>query len=119
MPDPEEATDSEAFVSNVPLTDVFGSHPKTEILAALLAEAPDPTTHFTINEVKRISGVETETVEEHIDDLISYEIVIETDDLADEETNTYKLNEESPVVSDIRQLYTDLFEAIPESDTNG
>lgn len=118
MSDREETTDTEAFASNVPLTDVFGSHPKTAILAALLAEEPDPTTHFTVNEIRRISGVEAETVEEHVDDLLAYGIVVETDDLNDEETETYKLDEENDVVADIRQLYTDLFKAVPKSDTN-
>lgn len=113
MSDPEELDDTEAFASNVPLTDVFGSHPKTKIIATLLAEPADPATHFTVNEISRISGIDPDVIREYIDELLAYGIVVETDDLDDEKT--YKLNEESDIVADIRQLYSDLSEEFPES----
>lgn len=117
MTNTEESDDPAAFVLNVPLTDIFGIHPKTRILAALLSEEPDPTTHFTVNEIKRIAGVDVETVKEHLTEFLAYGIVVQTDHL-DEKTKTYKLDEESDVVANIRQLYNDLFEAVPETDAH-
>lgn len=114
MADPKESNDSEAFASNVPLTDVFGSHPKTAIIAALLAEPGDPATHFTANEISRISGVDPDVVREHVEDVLVYGIVVETDDLDDEAT--YKLDDGSDAVAAIRQLSNELSEEMPESD---
>lgn len=116
MTDSEEPNDAQAFASDVPLTDVFGSHPKTRILATLLGETTDPVTHFTVNEIARISGADHETIEDHIVDLLAYGVVVETDDLEDQ--RTYTLNEERDVVEDLRRLHTDLFEAIPESSSD-
>lgn len=116
MGDPDEIDEPESFASNVPLTEVFGSHPKTKMLAALLGETADPVTHFTINEISRISGVDPDSVGEYIDELQSYGIIVETDDLDDEET--YKLNEESSTVGNLRRLYDDLFEEVPGQDTD-
>lgn len=116
MSGPEETSESEAFASDVPLTEIFGSHPKTKILAALLGEPADPVTHFSINEMSRISGVDPDTVEECIDTLLSHDILVETDDLDGE--NTYKLHDESDVVDDMRRLYDTLFEVVPGSDTD-
>ncbi|MHC3438223.1 winged helix-turn-helix domain-containing protein [Natrialbaceae archaeon A-gly3] len=117
MPNTEEPDDPAAFVLNVPLTDIFGTHPKTRIIVALLAEESDPPTHFTVNEIKRIAGVDEKTVIEQIDDLLAYGIVVETDHL-DEKTATYKLNEGTDVAVDIRQLYNTLFEVMPEPDAH-
>lgn len=116
MADPDEMNEPESFASNVPLTEVFGSHPKTKTLAALLSETTDPVTHFSVNEISRISGVDPESVEESISDLQSYGLVVETDDLDDEET--YRLNEESSAIGDLRRLYNDLFEEIPGKETD-
>ncbi|MDL5360491.1 hypothetical protein [Halalkalicoccus sp. NIPERK01] len=116
MADSTDPDDSEAFASDVPLTDVFGSHPKTKLIAALLTETADPVTPFTVNEISRISGVDPEMVEEHVEDLLAYGIVVETDDLDGEDT--YQLDEESDAVDDIRRLYDDLSGERPASNTS-
>lgn len=109
MADPNEPDDPEAFAMDVPLTDVFGSHPKTLLISALLAEPSDPTTHFTVNELARITGLEESTVETHADELASVGVITETDDL--EETKTYVLAEGTDIVDAIRRLSDELFEA--------
>lgn len=116
MTDSTDPDDSEAFASNVPLTDVFGPHPKTKIIAALLTETADPVVHFTVNEISRISGVDPERVEEHVDDLLAYGIVVETDGLDGEDT--YQLDEKSDAVDDIRRLCDDLSGEGPASNAS-
>lgn len=117
MTDFTDPSDSEAFVSNVPLTDVFGPHPKTKIIVALLTETVDPVTHFTVNEISRIAGVDSDAVEDYVGDLLAYDIVIETDDL-DNET-TYRLNEKSGAVDDIKRLSENLSGEMGASNTDG
>lgn len=97
----------EAFVENVPLTDVFGTHPKTKILGVLLTVDEDPPTHFSVNEIVRISGLDDETVVDNVRDLERQGIVVETDEL--EDAATFTLAPDSDVVADIRELYADLF----------
>jgi DNA-binding transcriptional ArsR family regulator len=111
MSDSGNADDPEAFTDDLPLTDVFGDHPKTRIISALLSESQDPTTDFSVSEITRIAGVDSNAVAEHVDDLRSYGVIIETDELDDEAT--YRLDDERAVVADIRQLYEDLFEEMP------
>ena len=117
MTDTEEPNDAEAFASEIPLTDVFGTHPKTMIIATFLGETTDPITSFSVNEITRISGVDHETVEEHLTEIRAYGIIVETDEPEGE--RAYKLNEESDAVEDLRRLSDDLFEEVPESNTNG
>ncbi|AGB35980.1 hypothetical protein [Natronococcus occultus] len=102
------SSDPESIVTNIPLTDVFGSHPKTKIIGTLLTEEEDPTTHFSVNEISRIAGVETDSVEDHVADLVAYGVVVETDEL--EDRVTYKLDEDDEIVDDIRRLSDKLFE---------
>jgi DNA-binding transcriptional ArsR family regulator len=110
--DTEKLTDHpEAFTHDLPLTVVFGAHPRTRIISALLSESEDPTTDFTVSEITRISGVVDDAVTEHLDDLRTFGLVVETDELEDQPT--YRLDDERAVVADIRQLYSDLFEEMP------
>jgi Fic family protein len=90
MSDPDD-TDPEAFVDDLPLSDVFGDHPKTRVISALLSESREPTTDFTVSEIARISGLGSETITDHLGDLRSYGIVVETVDVDDE--STYSLDD--------------------------
>ncbi|WP_394740699.1 hypothetical protein [Natronococcus roseus] len=100
--------DPESIVTNIPLTDVFGAHPKTKIIGPLLTEEEDLATRFSVNEIGRIAGVDTESVEDHVADLVAYGLLIETDEL--EDRVTYKLDEDGEIVDDIRRLSDALFE---------
>lgn len=107
MSDQNGPADSEAFATTVPLTDVFGSHPKTLLVSALLTESPEPETHFSVNELARISGLSDESVREHVEDLQVVGIVRETDELDDQQT--YKLEDRQDVVETIRTLESELY----------
>ena len=109
MADPNEPIDSESFATEMPLTDVFGDHPKTLLVGALLTESPEPTTHFSVNELARITGLEESTVESHVADLAETDVVDETDEL--EETPTYVLDEETAVGEAIRRIHDERYDA--------
>lgn len=113
MADRNEPTDPESFATDIPLTDVFGTHPKTLLVSALLAESEDPTTHFTITELARITGLEESTVETHVAELEATGIVAETDEL--EDAKTYVFAEGTDAVNTIRRLRDKLFEAEREA----
>lgn len=105
MADPGRSDEPEAFVSNLPLTAVFGTHPKTRIVGALLTENADPPTAFSSNEVARISGLDEEAVEEHVGDLLEIGVVVETDEI---EEGAYVLDDERDVIASIRRLNDEL-----------
>ena len=108
MADSGRSDDPESLVANLPLTAVFGTHPKARIVGALLTEDVDPPTAFSANELSRIAGVDEGTVEEHVADLRELGIVVDTDEL---DEGTYELTE-GDVVADIRQLNDHLAERI-------
>lgn len=108
MSDSGPGEEAEAFAESLPLTAVFGTHPKTEIIGVLLTADADPPTHFSINEIERIAGLDTESVEKHVRDLQELGIVVETDEL--DQAATFTLDESSDIVARIRQLAADLFE---------
>lgn len=108
MSDPDEPIDPEAFAMKVPLTSVFGTHPKTLLVSALLTESPDPETNFSVNELSRISGLDADTVREQVTELQATGIVLETDELKDEPA--YKLDDDMAAVDTIETLSDQLFE---------
>lgn len=108
MTDPNDSIDSEGFATTVPLTNVFGNHPKTLLVSAMLSESVDPETHFSVNELSRISDLDADVVEEHVLDLQTVGVVAETDELDD--AATYTLDESTDVAEDLRRLYQRLYE---------
>ena len=105
--------DPAAFEYNLPLTAIFGDHPKTEVLAAMLTGDDDPPTAFSTNELSRIAGLDEGTVREHVEDLLEVGVVVETDEMAE---GTYELAGDSDVVADVRQLNDDLAELVFPAD---
>lgn len=113
MADPGRSDEPEAFVSNLPLTAVFGTHPKTRIVGALLTENEDPPTAFSSNEIARIAGLGEEAVEEHVGDLLELGVVVETDEI---EEGAYVLDDELDVIASIRRLNDELAELVFRAD---
>ena len=109
MSDPENPDDPEAFATDVPVTKLFGTHPKAEIVGVLLSATENPSTDFTLNEISRIAGLDEATVEENVRELVAYDVVVETDEL---EEPTYELNDETDVVDDLRRLNQQLAEHV-------
>lgn len=111
----DEPNTAESFVENVPLTDVFGSHPKARIVAAMLSDDADGLTAFSANEITRITGLDQSTLDEHVSALRSYGVLEETDEI--EDTETYRLAGESAVVDQIRRLNDELLEQQPTDES--
>ena len=108
MSENESPDHPEAFVSNLPLTRLFGAHPKTRIVGAMLAEDEDPPTAFNDTVLARITGLDESTVREHVDDLRSLGVVVDTgavEGVADDlEGEGYTLDEGRDVVGHVRRL---------------
>ena len=113
MADSGAPDDPESLVSNLPLTRLFGTHPKARIVGAMLTGDGEPPTAFSANELSRIAGLEEATVEEHVEDLLALGVVVEADEMADGE---YELDEGSDVVDDVRRLNDGLGEVVFRTD---
>ena len=109
MADPGPSDDPESLVSNLPLTAMFGTHPKTRLLGAMLTGEGNPPTAFSANELSRIAGLEEGTVEEHVADLVELGVVVGADEMAEGE---YELAEGSDVVAATRRLNDALGEVV-------
>lgn len=101
--------DPVAFDDDLPLTRMFGDHPRTAIAAAMLTGDDDPPTAFSANELSRITGLQERVVEEQVADLVELGIVAEADEMAGGE---YELAGDSDVVEDVRRLNDDLAEVV-------
>ena len=107
MADSGPPDDPESLVSNLPLTRLFGAHPKTRIVGAMLTGDDEPPTAFSASELSRIAGLEEATVEEHVADLLDLGVAVRADEMAEGE---YELDGGSDVVADVRRLNDDLAE---------
>lgn len=112
MPENEPNDMGEPFSESLPFTEVFGEHPKTKILGAMLNESDTSLTNFSVNEITRITGVDRETFDEHIDDLLDYEIVVEAGEMDD--STMYDLNDGHAIVEDLLEINSDLIDYTAE-----
>ena len=85
----DEFGTAESFIETAPLTDVFGTDPRTRIVAAVLGEDATDLAAFSHNELARIAGVDENDVVEHVETLREHGVVIETDEV--EGSATYRL----------------------------
>ena len=97
-------TESSTFAEESALTDLFGDHPKTKILAALLSEARD----VNITRIAELSGMSRSTVYKHVEDLQGLEIVEQTRKVGG--SPLYQINRENPVAKQLAQLEWDLLD---------
>lgn len=102
----------EADAENTVLTDVLGPHAKVKILVALLGENDrdlNPT------DISRLAGIDRSTFYEHIDDLVAYDVVVETRTVGN--SQMYQINRDNPAAEDLAQMEWDLLDCIPEEET--
>ncbi|GAA0288687.1 winged helix-turn-helix domain-containing protein [Halobacterium noricense] len=97
----------EAAASETVLTDVLGGHAKVRILTALLGE---PERDLNATEVARLAGIDRSTFYDHIDDLLAYDVVMETRTVGN--STMYQINRESDAAEDLAQLEWDLLEQV-------
>lgn len=103
----------EAYADDTVLTDVLGNHPKTKILIALIAEADQD---LNPSDIAHLAGINRGTVYQHIDDLVAYDLVVQTRQVGN--SQLYQINRESPV-EDLAKLEWGLVEFLAEREQHG
>jgi hypothetical protein len=102
----ERGTGHEPYAEDTPLTWIFGGHPETKIVAALLREHDRK---FTPAEIERLSGVDEEAVRDHFVSLDQYDVIdCDTTDGADYRC---QVNLERDSVEGLHQVENDLLKA--------
>lgn len=101
-------TEESTFAEESALTDLFGDHPKTKILAALLSEARD----VNITRIADLGGMSRSTVYKHVEDLQDLGVVEQTRKIGG--SPLYQLNRESDVAEKLGQLEWALLDVFEE-----
>lgn len=99
--------DAESAADNTVLTDVLGPHAKVKILTALLGENDRD---LNATEIARLAGIDRSTFYEHIDDLLTYEMIVETRQVGN--SRMYQINRENPAAEALAQMEWDLLDYV-------
>ena len=99
---------------NTVLTDVLGPHAKVKILAALLGENDRD---LNATEIARLAGIDRTTFYEHIDDLLAYNLIVETRTVGN--SQMYRINRENPAAEDLARMEWNLLDQVEEVDEAG
>lgn len=97
----------ESAASDTVLTDVLGGNAKVKVLAALLGDADRD---LNATEIARLAGIDRSTFYDHIDDLLAYDLVVETRTVGN--STMYRINRESAAAEDLAQLEWDLLDQV-------
>jgi len=100
--------DENSYAEEAALTDLFGDHPKTKILAVLLGESRD----VNITRIAEMSGMSRSTVYEYVDDLRDLGVIKQTRKVGG--SPLYQLNRDSNVAKKLAQLEWDLVDVFDE-----
>jgi DNA-binding transcriptional ArsR family regulator len=92
------------YAEQTALTDLFGDHPKTKILAVLTAESRD----INITRLAELAGSSRSTIYDHIEDLQELGVVEQTRKVGG--SPLYQINKDSDVAKKLAQLEWDLVE---------
>lgn len=98
---------AESAASETVLTDVLGGHAKVRILSALIG---DSDRDLNATEVARLAGIDRSTFYDHVDDLLAYDLVVETRTVGN--STMYQINRDSEAAEDIAQLEWDLLDEV-------
>ena len=97
-------SDAEAYVDCAALTDLFGDHPKTKILAVLLTNAHDSN----ITQIADDAEMSRSTVYNHIDDLTELGVIEETREMGG--GSFYQINQDNAAAELLAQTEWELIE---------
>jgi len=81
-----------------------------KILTALLSENDRD---LNATEIARLAGIDRSTFYEHLDDLLDYEMIVETRRVGN--SQMYAINRENPAAEALAQMEWDLLEYVDES----
>lgn len=101
--------DAGSFAEDSALTSLFGTHPKTKILAALLSESRD----VNVTRIAELAGVSRSTVYDHLDDLEELRVVEQTRTVGG--SPLYQINRNSDVAKKLAQLEWDLLDEFDDT----
>lgn len=102
---PQTDTPTDAYSDGSVLTELLGDHPKVKILAALLSESDRD---ITITDIANLSGMSRSAVYDHIDDLLSLNVVHKTREIGG--SPMYEINRDSEVAENMARLEWSLIE---------
>lgn len=97
-----------SYAEHSALTDLFGNHPKTKIIAALLSESHD----VNVSRIAELGGMSRSTVYDHIDDLQELNVVEKTRKVGG--SPLYQINKDSESSKLLAQLEWEIVEEYEE-----
>lgn len=110
------AQDETTFADNTGLVYLFGDHPKTRIITALLSERND----VNITRLAELAGIGRQTVYRHIEDLEDIEVVTQTRTIGN--SKMYEMNRNSDIVEAIGKLDAEIigkFDELAHTESQG
>lgn len=105
----ETDDETEDAAESTVLTNVLGNHGKVKILVVLLARNGRD---LNATEIARLAGIDRSTFYEHIDDLLEYEMVVETRTVGN--SQMYRINKDNAAAEDLAWMEWDLLEYVGE-----
>lgn len=102
-------TETESAAEDTVLTDVLGGHAKVKILVAVLGAN---NRDLNATEIARLAGIDRSTFYEHLDDLLAYEMIVETRQVGN--SQMYQINRDNPAAEDLAQMAWDLLDYVEE-----
>ncbi|USZ67136.1 hypothetical protein NGM10_10380 [Halorussus salilacus] len=102
------STSDDAYADNA-MTWLLGDHPKARMLTVFVGKE---YRDLTADQVCDLAGIQGATFENHIGDLLDFGVV-EVRESAD--SRTYRLNSESELAEDLKELQLDLIEVVGKS----
>ena len=101
--------DDEAAMEHTVLTDVLGPHAKVKLLTALLSEN---NRDRNATEIARLAGIDRSTFYDHIDDLLAYDLVVETRQVGN--SQMYRINRDSDAAEALAKFEWELLDSLDE-----
>jgi len=110
----DEGDDAAAVTERHVLVSVLGDHPKTKILAAFLG---NPDIDFNRTKIADYAGLESKTVNEHLDTLRGWGMIEETQQSGD--SRQYSLNTDSEAAETLAKFEWKLVDHLGQKEQQG
>lgn len=107
----DDSVGDNAFAEGSVLTRIFGDHPKTKILAALLSE---PDHDLNKSQIADEAGVSRKTVYNHIQELVDLGFVEETRMTGGNQM--YQINQDDELTQDLAEFEWNLIDRVADVD---
>jgi DNA-binding transcriptional ArsR family regulator len=105
------STSEDAYADNA-MTWLLGDHPKAKILTVLVGK---DYRELNAQQLCDLAGIRRESFEEHVTDLLDFGVV---ESRKVDEGQAYRLNANSELAGDLKELQFDLLSAVADSGAN-